>query len=109
MPVIDENPACPREERYKALAGIKREGGLFAYKSPDGIHWSLMQEEPVITNGAFDSATLASGTPPSAATVPTGEPSPAASPKRTIGNRLDTEPFEPPLPEISSTGTTTPI
>ena len=58
MPVIDENPACPREERYKALAGIKREGGLFAYKSPDGIHWSLMQEKPVITNGAFDSANL---------------------------------------------------
>ena len=58
MPVIDENPACRREERYKALAGIKREGGLFAYKSPDGIHWSLMQEEPVITNGAFDSANL---------------------------------------------------
>ena len=59
MPVIDENPACPREERYKALAGYKAEGGLFAYKSPDGIHWSLMQEKPVITNGAFDSANLA--------------------------------------------------
>ncbi len=59
MPVIDQNPACPREERYKALAGIKEEGGLFAYQSPDGIHWSLMQEKPVITNGAFDSANLA--------------------------------------------------
>ena len=59
MPVIDENPACPRQERYKALAGIKAEGGLFAYQSPDGIHWSLMQEKPVITNGAFDSANLA--------------------------------------------------
>ena len=59
MPVIDENPACPREERYKALAGLKEEGGLFAYKSPDGIHWTLLQEKPVITNGAFDSANLA--------------------------------------------------
>ena len=30
------------------------------YKTPDGIHWSLMQEKPVITNGAFaDSANLA--------------------------------------------------
>jgi len=58
MPFIDENPACPREERYKALAGIKAEGGLFAYQSPDGIHWSLMQEKPVITNGAFDSSNL---------------------------------------------------
>ena len=59
MPVLDENPACPREERYKALAGLKEEGGLFAYQSPDGIHWTLLQEKPVITNGAFDSANLA--------------------------------------------------
>jgi hypothetical protein len=45
--------------RYKALAGIKSEGGLFAFKSGDGIHWSLMSDKPVITNGAFDSQNLA--------------------------------------------------
>ncbi|MGM0532746.1 MAG: hypothetical protein ACQER7_15465, partial [Bacteroidota bacterium] len=33
--------------------------GLFAFQSPDGIHWSLMSEDPVITKGAFDSQNLA--------------------------------------------------
>ena len=32
---------------------------LFALKSSDGIHWSLMTAEPVITKGAFDSQNLA--------------------------------------------------
>jgi len=59
MPMVDENPDCSGEARYKALAGIKREGGLFAFKSADGVHWSRMSEEPVITKGAFDSGNLA--------------------------------------------------
>ena len=59
MPMVDENPECSGEARYKALAGIKREGGLFAFKSADAVHWSRMSEEPVITNGAFDSGNLA--------------------------------------------------
>jgi len=53
----DQNPACPPEARYKALAGLRP--GLRAYQSPDGLHWSLMQEQPVITQGAFDSQNLA--------------------------------------------------
>jgi hypothetical protein len=32
--------------------------GLLAYKSPDGIHWSLLRESAVITDGDFDSQNL---------------------------------------------------
>ncbi len=58
-PFKDDNPKCASDARYKALGGLKSEGGLFAFKSADGIHWSLMQAKPVITNGAFDSQNLA--------------------------------------------------
>jgi hypothetical protein len=58
-PFKDENPNTPKTQRYKGLGGVKSEGGLFAFQSPDGIHWSLMQKDPVITNGAFDSQNLA--------------------------------------------------
>lgn len=58
-PFKDENPNTPKEQRYKGIGGIKQEGGLYAFQSPDGIHWSLMQKKPVITNGAFDSQNLA--------------------------------------------------
>ncbi len=59
-PFKDTNPACPPEARYKALAGIKEYGGgLQALQSPDGIHWSRIQDAPVITEGAFDSQNLA--------------------------------------------------
>ncbi len=59
-PFKDTNPACPPEARYKALAGIKEYGGgLQTLQSPDGIHWSRIQEAPIITEGAFDSQNLA--------------------------------------------------
>lgn len=58
-PFKDTNPDCKPGVRYKALAGIKKEGGLFAFQSGDGIHWSLIQSEPVITKGGFDSQNLA--------------------------------------------------
>ena len=53
----DMNPVCKPEEKYKALGSGK--GGLFAFKSADGIHWTLMSDQPVITKGAFDSQNLA--------------------------------------------------
>ncbi len=68
-PFIDTNPDCQPDERYKALAGIKAPGknwqegatagGLFAFASPDGVHWHKMQKDPVLTKGAFDSLNLA--------------------------------------------------
>jgi len=53
----DDNPDCPLDARYKALGGVK--GGLGYFKSADCIHWELAREEPVITEGAFDSQNLA--------------------------------------------------
>jgi hypothetical protein len=58
-PFLDTRPDCPPESRFKALAGTAAEGGLFAFHSPDGIHWSLTRKEPVVTEGAFDSQNLA--------------------------------------------------
>lgn len=53
-PLIDGNPNCPADQRYKALGGTGQPG-LLAFASPDGLHWKLLQAEPVITQGAFDS------------------------------------------------------
>jgi len=58
-PFLDANPNCRPEARFKALAGTAQEGGLYAFQSADGIHWSLMHKEPVVTEGAFDSQNLA--------------------------------------------------
>lgn len=68
-PFLDSNPSVRPEERYKALGGVKQPGknwhqgetpgGLYAFVSPDGIHWKKMKTEPVITKGAFDSQNLA--------------------------------------------------
>jgi hypothetical protein len=60
-PFKDANPACAPEARYKAVgAGLRHtEKGLYAMASPDGIHWSLIQPDPIITQGAFDSQNLA--------------------------------------------------
>ncbi len=60
-PFRDTNPACPPDQRYKALASSDEPGrrGLLAFVSSDGIRWRLLREEPVITEGAFDSQNLA--------------------------------------------------
>ncbi|MDI9601056.1 MAG: hypothetical protein QM328_02755 [Acidobacteriota bacterium] len=54
-PFVDTNPDCQPEERYKAIAGRPP----LALASPDGIHWRKLAEDPVITEGAFDSQNLA--------------------------------------------------
>lgn len=59
VPFKDPNPDCKPEARYKAIGGSKHEGGLFAFQSPDAVHWSLISDKPVITDGAFDSQNLA--------------------------------------------------
>lgn len=55
-PFRDANPSAKPEERYKALAGILHK--LYAFVSPDGVHWRKLQEEPVMTKGDFDSLNL---------------------------------------------------
>lgn len=62
-PFRDDNPACPPEQRYKAVGGLgpdgkTTKGDLYALASPDGIHWSLLREKPILLNrvhGYFDS------------------------------------------------------
>jgi len=60
-PFKDDHPDCPPEARYKALSADYTTGkrGLNAFQSADGIHWSLMRKEHVITDGVFDSQNLA--------------------------------------------------
>ena len=58
-PFLDRRPGVSSDARYKALGGTKAGGGLMAFASADGVHWRLLQEEPVITRGAFDSQNVA--------------------------------------------------
>lgn len=56
----DANPRTSPESQYKAFGGVGSfGGGLVPFESPDGTHWKLTQEKPVITNGAFDSQNVA--------------------------------------------------
>jgi hypothetical protein len=60
-PFKDANPDCAADARYKAFARGRPTGkkGIYVFQSADGIHWSPMHDEPVITDGAFDSQNLA--------------------------------------------------
>lgn len=64
-PFLDTRPGVPAEERFKALAGVRR-SGLYPFASADGIHWRKMKESPVLEHrpewhgkNAFDSQNLA--------------------------------------------------
>ncbi len=59
-PVKDTNPGAPASTRYKAIGADRHAmtGHLYALASPDGIHWDLLQEEPILyqgRHGKFDS------------------------------------------------------
>ena len=56
-PVLDTRPGCPATERYKAVGGINSR--LYAFSSPDGVRWTKLQPDPVMTRGAFDSLNVA--------------------------------------------------
>ncbi len=56
-PFLDANPHAKPEERYKALGGVNSK--LYAFGSPDGLHWRKLQAAPVLTNGTFDSLNTA--------------------------------------------------
>ncbi|QDU46034.1 hypothetical protein Mal52_45310 [Symmachiella dynata] len=53
-PMLDTRDGVPADQRYKALAGT-RKTGLVPFVSADGLSWKKLQDEPVITAGAFDS------------------------------------------------------
>ena len=59
VPFRDTNPNCAPDAAYKALGVGGGQHGLYAFKSTDGLHWTLINAEPVITQGAFDSHNLA--------------------------------------------------
>ncbi|MCB9383934.1 MAG: hypothetical protein H6509_04910 [Bryobacterales bacterium] len=59
-PCLDANPHAAPEQRYKALGrGEKNKLSLHAFASPDGLHWTPMSDEPVFSDGRFDSQNLA--------------------------------------------------
>jgi hypothetical protein len=55
-PFLDRNPKTPPAEKFKNVCGYPV---LHTLASPDGIHWHRLREEPVITQGAFDSQNVA--------------------------------------------------
>ena len=75
---MDTNPDCPPDEKFKAFSPLRRaynydmnevpvppvanrakwKGVLYAFKSPDGIHWERLQDDPVMGFGAYDSMNL---------------------------------------------------
>lgn len=62
-PFKDTRPGVPASEQYKAVgrpAGSgKRKRTLIGFVSPDGLHWKKASEEPLLTDGAFDSLNVA--------------------------------------------------
>ena len=64
-PFRDDCPACVAEQRYKGITALRGEHGpakeraLYAATSADGLRWRLLHDDPVITQGAFDSQNLA--------------------------------------------------
>jgi len=55
-PFLDKNPNAEPSARFKAVGGTK-DSGLIGWKSPDGVHWSQLQDEPVFSaeGWVFDS------------------------------------------------------
>jgi len=53
----DANPDCPDDARYKAIV-VGQPHGMYVLKSGDGLRFSLMTPEPIVTKGAFDSQNL---------------------------------------------------
>lgn len=57
--LLDTNPACPLTERIKiVILGSKPKTGLYVLKSRNGVHFTPLSKEPIVTEGAFDSQNL---------------------------------------------------
>ena len=50
----DGNPAALPQARYKAFGLSTKPKGIVPFQSADGMNWTPMAAQPVITNGAFD-------------------------------------------------------
>ena len=54
---LDTNPDAKRHERYKGITATWQNAYITA--SADGLHWKLMQEDPVEMSGEFDTVNTA--------------------------------------------------
>jgi len=61
-PFIDTRPGVPANERFKAVGGwfdalhpetFRHGVGIFGFASPDGIHWRLLSEQPLIPHEVY--------------------------------------------------------
>ncbi|MGH7130188.1 MAG: hypothetical protein ACREIV_16585, partial [Planctomycetaceae bacterium] len=58
-PFKDPRPGVPADQKFKALGRApKGTKGLVAFASADGFEWRPLDDEPVLTEGAFDSQNL---------------------------------------------------
>jgi len=59
-PFLDTRPGTPNTQQYKAIGGNAK-SGMIAYVSPDGIHWTKLQPEPIFEREGwvFDSQNVA--------------------------------------------------
>ena len=56
----DDHPDCPPGERIKIIGqGDLRGNGLYMMKSGDGVRFSPLSPDPIVTKGAFDSQNIA--------------------------------------------------
>ena len=56
----DTNPAAQPGSEYKAVGYGQNPPGLYAFKSPDGLHWTAYNDaKPVMTGHPFDTQNLA--------------------------------------------------
>ncbi len=53
-PTLDTNPACPPDQKIKAVGGYDPEG-LFLFASEDGFHFRKLSDKPIVTNRLLDS------------------------------------------------------
>ncbi len=60
-PFLDTNPTAASSQRFKAVATVKAgdKDALGAFVSEDGYRWQRLRQEPIITDGAFDSQNVA--------------------------------------------------
>ncbi len=64
-PFMDARPDVPADEKWKAVSLSRRDIAgetqrvLMGFLSPDGIHWRRVSDDPIITEGGFDSHNVA--------------------------------------------------
>lgn len=59
-PFLDTNPNAPADAKYKAISRISpSDERLGAFASANGIHWRPYHDQPIITEGKFDSQNIA--------------------------------------------------